>query len=75
MSTNQAITCVLLVTNGSTAYYPNAIQIDGSAVTPEWQAGISVASGNINSIDSYTFSVIKTAANTYTVLGSQTRFA
>jgi hypothetical protein len=75
MSTNQAITCALLMTNGSTAYYPNAIQIDGSAITPEWQEGISVTSGNINSIDSYVFSIIKTAANTYTVLGSQTRFA
>jgi hypothetical protein len=76
MSTNQAITCVLLITNGSTPYYPTSVTIDGSAPSIlDWQGGITPSTGNANSIDSYTISIIKTAANTYTVLGSQTRFA
>jgi hypothetical protein len=71
-----AITVVWMNTNGGTAYYPNVIQIDGNTVTPKWQASISPTSGNANSIDSYSFTIIKTAATpTYTVLGSQTRFA
>jgi hypothetical protein len=39
------------------------------------QNGTSVASGNASSIDIYTFTIIKTASATYTVLGAQTKFA
>jgi hypothetical protein len=46
-----------------------------STVTPVWQGGSAPTGGNINSSDVYTFTTIKTAANTYTVLGSQTQFA
>jgi hypothetical protein len=75
MSTNHSVTCVLLVTNGATPYRPTAFQIDGTAVTPKWQGGTAPSTGNANSIDAYTFTIIKTASATYTVLASQTRFA
>jgi hypothetical protein len=75
MTTGQALTFALLVTNGSTAYYPNVIQIDGSTVTPKWQNGASITSGYTNSTDVYVFTVIKTASAVYTVLGTQTKFA
>jgi hypothetical protein len=68
-----AITLVWLNTNGTTAYYPSTIQIDGTTVTPKVPAAIS--SGNASSIDAYSFTIIKTAANTYTVLETQTKFA
>lgn len=73
-----AITVVWMNTNGATPYRPNVIQIDGSAVTSNirWQGGTAPTAGNASSIDVYTFTIIKTAATpTYTVLGSQTRFA
>ena len=69
------ITVAFMVTNGSTAYYANAFQIDGVSVTPKWNAGVVPSSGNSNSIDLYTFTIIKTASGTYTVLGAQTKFA
>ena len=75
LSTGQSVTLALLVTNGATPYYPNAIQIDGSSVTPKWQTGIAPTSGNASSIDVYTFAVVKTASATFTVLASQTKFA
>jgi hypothetical protein len=75
MSTGQSITVAFLVTNGSTAYRPTVFQVDGSAVTPKWNGGNAPASGNVNSIDSYTFTIIKTASATFTVLGAQTKFA
>jgi hypothetical protein len=75
MSTGQAITVAFLVTNGSTAYKPTVFQVDGSAVTPKWNGGNAPAAGNANSIDSYTFTIIKTASATFTVLGAQTKFA
>lgn len=75
MSTGQALTVVFLVTNGGTAYYQTAFQIDGNATTPEWQGGTAPSSGNTNSIDVYTVTVIKTGAATFTVLEAQTKFA
>jgi len=75
LSVNQSATVAFLVTNGSTAYYPTAFQVDGVAVTPKWQNGSAPSTGNASSIDSYTFTIIKTASATYTVLGAQTKFA
>ena len=75
LTTGDSITAVWLNTNGSTAYYPNVIQIDGSSVTPKWQGGTAVSAGNASSIDAYVFNVIKTASATFTVLASQTKFA
>ena len=74
LAVGDAITLVWLNTNGATAYYPNVIQIDGSAVTPKVPAAISA--GNATAIDAYVFTIIKTAATpTYTVLETQTKFA
>lgn len=75
LSTGQSVTIALMVTNGGTAYYPTAFQIDGSAVTPKWQAGYTPTSGNASSIDVYTFAVVKTASATFTVLASQTKYS
>jgi hypothetical protein len=67
------ITLVWLNTNGTTAYYPSTIQIDGTTVTPKVPAAITA--GNASSIDAYSFTIIKTASATYTVLETQTKFA
>lgn len=76
LSVGQSITIVFLNTNGTTAYYASAIQIDGNAITPKWQGGSAPSSGNASAIDAYSFTIIKTAATpTYTVLASQTKFA
>ena len=76
LAVGDAITVVFLNTNGATAYYPTVYQIDGSAVTPKWQGGTAPSAGNASSIDAYSLTIIKTAATpTYTVLGSQTKFA
>jgi hypothetical protein len=67
----------ILSTNGGTAYYPTSVQINGttSGVTTKWQGGTAPTSGNANSIDVYTYTIIKTASATFTVLASQTKFA
>jgi hypothetical protein len=75
MSVGQAITVVFSVTQGATAYYNNGWQIDGSAVVPKWQGGTAPSSGNVSSIDVYSYVIIKTANATFTVLASQTKFA
>ena len=73
LATGDAITLVWLNTNGSTAYYPSAITIDGNSVTPKVPAAITA--GNASSIDAYSFTIIKTASATFTVLETQTKFA
>lgn len=75
MSTGQSMTVAFLVTQGSTAYYNSAIQIDGSSVTPKWQNGTTPSAGNVSSIDIYSYTIIKTASATYIVLASLTKFA
>jgi len=75
LAVGDSITVTFKVTQGATAYYQTAFQIDGSAVTPKWQGGLSPTGGNANSIDVYTFNIVKTAATpTYTVFASQTKF-
>ena len=75
LTTGDAITVVFLVTQGSTAYYSTAYQIDGSSVTPKWQGGTAPTAGNASSIDAYSLTIIKTASATFTVIASQTKFA
>jgi hypothetical protein len=75
MAVGEQISVVYLNTNTGTAYYPTGFTIDGSAVSPKWLGGTAPSSGNINSIDSYVYTIIKTAASTYTVLASQNKFA
>jgi len=75
MSTGESLSATFLVTNGSTAYYNSAVQVDGSSVTPKWQGGTAPTSGNASSIDSYTYVVIKTGSAAFTVLASVTKFA
>jgi len=75
MSTGEAITIAHIVSQGGTAYYNSAVQIDGSGVTPEWQGGSAPTEGNASSLDTYTYTIIKTADATFTVLAAQTQFA
>ena len=75
LTTGDSITVVFFATQGSPAYYQTAFQIDGNAVTPKWQNGVAPTAGNANSIDIYSFTIIKTGSATFTAFGSQTKFA
>jgi len=75
LSTGESVTIAFLVTNGGTAYYQSAFQVDGSSVTPKWQGGTAPTSGNASSVDIYSVTVVKTGAATFSAFASQTRFA
>lgn len=75
MATGQSMTVTFLVTQGSTAYYNSAVQVDGSSVTPKWQGGTAPTSGNASSIDAYTYTIVKTGSAAFTIFAAQTRFA
>ena len=75
MDTGESITIAHIVKQGSSAYYNNAVQIDGSSVTPEWQGGTAPSAGNTNSNDIYTYVIIKTGDATFKVFAAQSQFA
>jgi len=75
LDVGDSITIAVLMTNGASAYYPTAHQVDGSAVTVKWQGGTAPTLGNSNAIDVYTYTIIKTANATFTVIGSQTKYS
>jgi len=75
MTTGQSMTAAFLVTQGATAYYNSVVQVDGTTVTPKYQGGTAPTAGNASSVDIYMYTIIKTAAATFSVFASQTRFA
>jgi len=75
MDTGESITVAYISKQGATAYYNTTVQVDGTTVTPVWQGGSAPTAGNTTSNDVYTFTAIKTASSTFTVLAAQTQFA
>ena len=78
MNTGDAWSFVFLNTNGATPFYPNVFQVDGTAtgVTVKWSGGTAPSAGNASAVDAYSFTIIKTAASTYTILaGGAVKFA
>ena len=73
MDVDTTLTIVHLVNVGETSYLPSSIQVDGVATTILWQ-GSSELGSLTNSLVAYTYTIIKTAANTYSVFGSQVKF-
>lgn len=77
MAVGSSVTVAFLVTQGATAYYNTSVQIDGttSGVTTKWQGGTAPSAGNINGVDIYVYTIIKTGSAAYSVFASQTRYS
>jgi hypothetical protein len=75
MATGTSITVVFAATNGGSAYYQTAIQIDGLTQTVRYQGGAAPTAGNTSSVDIYTATIFKTGSATYSVFASQVKFA
>jgi hypothetical protein len=84
MSQGQSVTVAVLAQIGAvTTAYNSALSVGGSAVTIDgvaptalkWQGGTAPTTGNANSIDVYTYTIIRTGPSAYTVLAAQTKFA
>jgi hypothetical protein len=74
MTTGESITVAFMNTNGTTGFYASAFQIDGTSVTPRLQGGTAPSTGNANSIDVYSYTIVKTGNATFVVVAAQTRF-
>ena len=75
MATGDILTVTFAVTQGGTAYYNSAVQVDGNSVTPKYGGGTAWSSGTASGIDSYTYTIIKTGSAAFTVLVDRRTFA
>ena len=82
LATGQAITVSVLWTNGAGPYspgpypyYPTAITIDGTSVTPQWSGKVPIFRGDVSATSSVSYTIIKTASATFTVLATQGVYA
>ena len=73
MDTGDVIS-VTLVTTAAAAGYINQLNIDGRSQTVEWAGAEAPSAGGDGGLDVNAFTIIKTAANTYKVLGNYTNF-
>jgi len=77
MAVGESVTAALITKQANTTFYNTSVlTVDGTStnVTVVWQGGSAPTTGNASSNDVYTYTAIKTAASTYTILASQTQF-
>ena len=72
MSIGQSIVVTLITTANASAYSAN-ITIDGSAVTENWIGGSAPSDGGGSGVDIHSFTIIKTADATFTVIGNHSK--
>ena len=72
MSVGQAIS-VTIITTAAAAGYSAQLTIDGAAVTENWVGGSAPADGGSSGVDIYSYTIIKTASATFTVIGNQSK--
>jgi hypothetical protein len=73
MAVGESLTVTIIQATNNSSYYINGIQIDGNAITENWIGGSAPSDGGASGVDIYTFNIIKTAANTFVVVGNQTK--
>jgi hypothetical protein len=70
---NQVTTVSLIITQGGTGYYPNVLQIDGTAQTINWIGNVT-PTPSVNRNDIVSFTLIRTAAPAWIVTGAITGY-
>lgn len=70
----KSVTITVIAKIASSGGFSNSITLTGSTLI--WQGGVTPSSTNTSAgVDAYTYTIVRTAANTYTVFASRTRFA
>jgi hypothetical protein len=77
LATGESVTAALITKQANTTFFNTSVlTVDGTStgVTVVYQGGSAPTAGNASSNDVYTYTAIKTAASTYTILAAQTQF-
>jgi len=72
MSIGQSVVVTLITTAAAGAYSAN-ITIDGGAVTENWVGGSAPSDGGTSGVDIHSFTIIKTASATFTVIANHSK--
>ena len=70
MSTGDVISPTMIVAKGATTHFANAIQVDGSDVTPEFSGGAPTDGGGSGTFDIYSYTIIKTGDGAFKVFAA-----
>jgi len=70
----KSIIVTIMVVQGATPYIPNVLQIDGTILPIKWPGGITPP-GKVDSVDVFSFGLIRTGAAWAHVLGSYSTYS
>lgn len=74
MAIGQCVTFTQLIQMGATAYMPTAVSVDGQLKTEMWSLGVKPTAGIANALNIYSYTIIKTADQSFLVLADQSSF-
>ena len=72
MSVGESLVVTIITTANAAAYSAN-ITIDSAAVTENWIGGSAPSAGGSSGVDIHSFTIIKTADATFTVIGNHSK--
>ena len=67
------VVTVVLITTAAAAGFCAQLTIDGAAVTENWVGGSAPSDGGSSGVDIHSYTIIKTASATWTVIGNQSK--
>ena len=72
MSTGDVIT-VTIITTAAAAGFSTGVEVDGVPISPSWIGGSNPSAGGTAGVDAYSFTVIKTGAAAYKIIGNHSK--
>ena len=74
MGIGDTVAVTLITVAGSTSHFVSSVAIDGrtTGISTYWVGGSTPTAGGGSNVDVYTFNILKTADNTFTVVANQT---
>ena len=73
MTTGDIMNFTVIHAVNSSSSYINNLRIENADQTESWVGGSAPTDGGSSGVDIYSFTIIKTADNTYTTIGNQTK--
>ena len=65
------VVSVVVITTANASAYSAQLTVDGAAVTENWVGGSAPSDGGSSGVDIHSYTILKTAANTFTVIANQ----
>ena len=75
LAIGDTIAVTLMTVAGNTSHFVSSVAIDGkhTGITTHWVGGSTPTAGGGSGVDTYSFNILKTASETYTVIANQVK--